>query len=420
MRILIILMLFFMALKADSVNATINIIKNIDTMPNIQIVQNGKGNMLSKIHKMLISDLRTTGHFNVYSNDEINGDIINSPDLLSIMESNKIDLLAQITFFEQNSKPVIELVLYDFRSKSFQTKQYTEQNLDYYPFLSHSIAIDINKYIKADSISWMNGYVVFAKYVSSGKTQIILSDYTFTYQKVLFSDGLNIFPKWSNEQKKEFYYTNIDRVATIYKYDISTGKRQKIMQSQGMAIVSDVSIDESKLLLTLAPNELSDIYLYDISSRNLTRLTTYGGIDVSGHFVNNDSAFAFISDRLGYPNVFLKSFSPGSPVEQLVFQGKNNNSISSNNNYIVYSSRESNDEYSLNTFNIYLISTDNEYVRRLSKSGINRLPKFSNNNDTIMFIKETNKETSVGIIRLSINKSFLFPLKGIKIQSFDW
>ncbi|MFG5109192.1 translocation protein TolB, partial [Campylobacter lari] len=124
-----------------------------------------------------------------------------------------------------------------------------------------------------------------------------------------------------------------------------------------MAIVSSVSKDGKKLLMTLSPNGDPDIYLYDVESGEKIQMTKYRGIDVSGNFIDNDTAMIFVSDRLGYPNVFTKKLEENAPIEQVVFHGKNNSSVTSHNNYVVYTSRETNNEFGPNVFNLYLIST---------------------------------------------------------------
>ena len=195
--------------------------------------------------------------------------------------------------------------------------------------------------------------------------------------------------------------------------------KTKITQSNGMIAASDVSKDGNKILLTMAPNDQSDIYLYDTVNKKFTRVTTFSGIDVNGNFIDNDSRVVFVSDRLGYPNIFATSVDGGA-VEQMVFHGKNNNSISTFKNYIVYSSRESVNEYAQKTFNLYLISTKSDYIRQLTAGGINTYPRFSSDGGSIIFIKNLDGSSAVGIIRVNENRIFQFPLKIGKLQSIDW
>ena len=104
----------------------------------------------------------------------------------------------------------------------------------------------------------------------------------------------------------------------------------------------------------------------------------------------------------------------------MVLQSKNNNSISTFKNYIVYSSRESVNEYAQKTFNLYLISTKSDYVRQLTAGGVNTYPRFSSDGGSIIFIKNLDGSSAVGIIRVNENRIFQFPLKIGKLQSIDW
>ena len=105
----------------------------------------------------------------------------------------------------------------------------------------------------------------------------------------------------------------------------------------------------------------------------------------------------------------------------MVFHGKNNNSVSTYQNYIVYSSREDGkSSFGTRDFNIYMISTQTDYIRQLTASGKNLYPRFSSDGQSVVFIKELGGQSSLGIIRVNENKSFQFPLKIGKIQSIDW
>ncbi len=53
-------------------------------------------------------------------------------------------------------------------------------------------------------------------------------------------------------------------------------------------------------------------------------------------------------------------------------------------------------------------------------NGKNIYPRFGSNGETVIYIKYLGSKTALGILRLSANRSFLFPLKVGKIQSIDW
>lgn len=416
MRFLLLILTHMTLFAAD---ATLDVIKTIQKIPSIEVAYHSSKQFeeAKKVYKILMGDLKVSNHFEV-----LDGEVYKKNDIdFTTLRTNKIDLLAHIEAREDSSGIKVTLRLYDINSSSLKiNKIYDIADRALYPFVAHRMAIDINDYIKAPSIAWMNRFVVLSEQRGSGTSDIIISDYTLTYLKPVIKGGLNIFPKWANAKQTEIFYTKYLKKPTIIKYNIYTGISQTILSSDGIAIVSDVSRDGTQLLLSLAPETQSDIFLYDLRTKKSTQLTKYSGIDVSGNFIANDTAMIFVSDRAGYPNIFAKKLEANAPVEQVVYHGKNNSSASSFGDYVVYTSRESANEFGLSVFNLYLISTKSDYIRRLTANGTNQLPRFSIDGGSIMFLKHTQNQSALGIIRLDYNRSYLFPLSGIKIQAFDW
>jgi len=87
---------------------------------------------------------------------------------------------------------------------------------------------------------------------------------------------------------------------------------------------------------------------------------------------------------------------------------------------VLYVSRDSDSEFGPNTFNIYMVSTQSDFIRQLTTTGKNLFPRFSASGDTVLFVKHYREESALGVIRLRYNKSFLFPLDAGRIQSIDW
>ncbi|EES89592.1 Tol-Pal system protein TolB [Helicobacter canadensis] len=420
--------LFLMSLSFvfanQNIDATLEVVKKFGNLPNILVQYTGKDynqrEYTLKVFKMLIADLKVTGHFAVQEGEGLSGAMAINFDEY---RKSKVDLVANVSAEVIRDGLIVNLQLYDVNAGNLVlNKEYKSSQLPAYPFLAHKLAVDINDYIKAPSVDWMQRMVVVSYYTKSGESEIISSDYTLTYKNTLISGGLNIFPKWANEEQSAFYYTKYLDKPTLFKFDLITGENKQILSSEGMLVASDVSKDSNRLLLTMAPNEQADIYLYDLSNGTLKKLTNYRGIDVSANFIEDEKRVMFISDRLGYPNVFAISVdgeSAGS-VEQMVFHGRNNNAANAYGNYIVYSSRETSEEFGSNTFNLYLVSTKSDFIRRLSANGVNQLPRFAKDGETIMYIKHENNQSALGIIRLNYNKTLLFPLRGGIIQSIDW
>ncbi len=418
------LILCIVAINLIAFDSTIQIVKELEKHPRLVVADAGslgiEDKTKRKLLKLLIGDLKVSAYFNV-DESYVKMNYMNNDGMATLANSG-VEIIAKTKIEkEQTGKLLASVKLINAKNGDLlYEKFYSISKTNRYPFLAHNIAIDINNYFGAPSISWMKNYIIFARYTSSGESEILVADYTLTFKKKIVSGGLNVFPKWANSKQDSFYYTSYNELnPTLYLLNVYTGKKRKIASSSGMIVCSDVSRDGSKLLVTMAPNDQPDIYLFDVASGSKKRLTTYRGIDVSGNFVDNDENIVFVSERLGYPNIFQKSINGGS-VEQMVYHGKNNSSCSSFGKYIVYSSRESKNSFGKNIFNLYLISTQTDFIRKLTTNGKNMYPRFADDGETVIFIKYIGNKSALGVLRLNANKSFLFPLNAGKIQSIDW
>lgn len=414
MKKLLLMFSFCVALFAS--DATTTIVNQGVSLPKI-VVQDASNlsdiNLQNQFFKLMVGDLKVGATFEVdgtYHKSSYDGDYTTNVGDSSLIVRYEVS-------GSRNSSMNLRTKVLDAKNGSvLYESKFDINNGSRYPFLAHKAVSEIVKQLGYSNVDWMNEMIIYAVYTSAADSAIFVADYTLTYQKSVVSGGLNIFPKWASSSQNEFYYTYYENklYPAIYKYNISNGIKTKILDGKGMLVVSDVSEDGSKLLVTDAPSDQPDIYLYSVSSGNKTKITDYPGIDVNGNFVDGDSRVVFVSDRLGYPNVFSTGLSGGS-VQQMVYHGKNNNSIDADGSYVVYSSREENRD-----FNLYLISTQTDYIRQLTAGGKNQYPRFSNDGGSIIFIKHSGSQSAVGIIRINENKSFQFPLKIGKLQSLDW
>jgi TolB protein len=415
------LLLFLLIIESlFAVDAELDVVRKSNIIPTIGILvtkNTTDANLGRKLKEVLEKDFLVSGHFNVEDTDTLEENL-NSEFNFSNPLLAKFDLIVSLEIKNTlNGSIAVDISLFDINTKELKSKnRYQVSKSARYPFLAHKIAIAVNNELKAPSIDWMDRFILFSRYTSSKKSEIVISDYTLTYQQVIVNGGLNVFPKWANKEQTSFYYTTYDNLyPTLIKQDLYSRKSEKVLQSDGMVVCSDVSNDGNKLLLTLAPNGQPDIYLYDLKSKEKTRITKYSGIDVGGNFLGNEDKIVFVSDRLGKANIFAQRIGSDN-VDRLVYQGKNNSQATTFNNYVVYSSREE----GKGGFNLYLISTDNEGMKKLTTQGANQFPKFSVDGESILYVNNTNGVSSLGIMRLSYNKHFLFSLKSGKIQSIDW
>jgi len=409
------LMLFASVFASD---ATIEVIKKAESLPIVAVEDASvsyNDTFKLKFFKTLVSDLNVLSIFNVDRHHRMT--YYNNVDVL--VENKDKDYILRYKMLEDDDGSLNLDAKLISHGETVLLKRYKVRDKKIYMFVAHTMAYDINKFMGLPSVEWMKRKVIFSRMKSPKKSEIIIADYTLSYQHVVVKQGFNVFPKWANKKQTAFYYTMLDGVKPTLKYvDVKTRTNKTILSSDGMIVCSDVSEDPKKLLLTMAPQGQPDIYLYNVDTKRYKKITSFSGIDVNGQFLGQDN-IVFVSNRLGYPNIFSKNILTGE-VEQMLYYGKSNSSCSVNGEYIVYKARETSSAFSRNTFNLHLISTKTDFIRRLTAVGVNEFPRFSKDGDAILFIKNYKSQSSLGIIRLNHNKNYLFPLKSGRIQSMDW
>jgi TolB protein len=363
----------------------------------------------SKLFKLLLTDLKMSGHFVVDTQLRR----ASFDDALLPVELHDREYLLKYSYARNATQLKVKLIRTADSTVMFQNA-YSINVAGRYPFLAHNAIVDINKALGYEDISWMKRNILFSKYTSSGKSEIWIADYTLSFSSLLVRGGLNLFPKWANSNQSAFYYTSYnDTLPTLYKVSMSSGKRKRVISSQGMLVASDVSADGSKILLTMAPNGQPDIYEYNVNSGSKKRLTHFRGIDVNGKYLGDESRIAFVSDRVGRANIYTKSIGSRS-VSRAAHYGNDNSSCDASGQYLLYSVREGGSN------NIYLGSANSSYVRPLTSSGKNRLPRFSTDGKVILYIKKNGGRNLIGYMNLATKQSALFKMQSGKIQSIDW
>lgn len=402
MKKIILFLLVFLGISWAE-DPIIDVINKAEVLPKIIIKDNSKLddlNLKRSFYNILINDLKVSSNFEI------------------VEQANESSNYVFEYILSRNGNALSLNVIIKAGGNEKSNQTYTLNSVEQYPFLAHKSVKESVGALGLSPVEWMDHKILIARNSSSKKSQIIVADYTLTYQKVIVDGGLNLFPKWGNKEQTVFYYTAYDHeMPTLYRYDLNTNKANKILSSGGMVVASDVNSEGNKLLVTMAPKDQPDVYLYDLNSKNLKQLTNYSGIDVNGNFIGEDqSKVVFVSDRLGYPNIFIQDLNNNS-AEQVVFHGRNNSAVSTYKDFLVYSSREPNQA---GVFNIYLMSINSDYIRQLTANGKNLFPRFSSDGGSIVFIKYLGAQSALGVIRVNANKTFYFPLKVGKIQSIDW
>jgi len=405
------IVLIFLSLTLWGVDTTLEVTKAVgeENLPKL-VIENSSGELEfngQKFHKMMSADMKVIALFDV--NDSYSTQSFESA-------TNRSDMGYTLRYRLSNDgsggyKADVRLLQ---NNDNLFAKTYFLKQQEMLVFLAHSIAYDINTKMGGTPVEWMKRKVLLVRSKGARHSEIIATDYTLAYQRVVLSGGMYGFAKWANREQTDFYYTSLsDFSPTIYRVNLASGVKTFVVSSDGMAVCSDVSEDGKKLLLTLAPKGQPDVYLYNLVTNEKKRLTDYSGIDVNGQFMENDS-IAFVSNRFGKPNVFAQKIG-SSAVSQLLFEGRNNSSFSAYHQFVVYKTRDEG-----GAFDLHLASLGTNGIKQLTTSGNNDYPRFSYDGEAILHIKHERSRSLVGIIRLGLDKSFTFPLHIGRIQSLDW
>ena len=410
MRFILIVLLTFNLFADDAV---LNIEKDVEAKASLSLVEDastsGSTTNHAKMFKLLVTDLGLSGHF------IIDKELRRMPfsDGILPVELHSREYVLKYSYARSGTQLRVKLIRATDNVIVYQNN-YSINVAARYPFLAHNAAIEINRALGFEDISWIKRNILFSKYTASGKSEIWIADYTLNFASVLVRGGLNLFPKWANPSQSAFYYTSYNAVyPTLYKVSMQSGARQKVLASQGMLVASDVSRDGSRVLLTMAPFGQPDIYEYNVNSGSKKRLTSFSGIDVNGKYIGDESRIAFVSDRTGRANIYTQAIGSRS-VSRAAHYGNNNSSCDAFGQYLLYTVREGRFN------NVYLGSINSSYVRPLTSSGSNTLPRFSTDGKVVLYIKQKAGRNSIGYMNLATKQSALFKMQSGKIQSIDW
>lgn len=187
-KILLLLSLVFCSVFAQ-VDANLEVVKKTNALPKILVsvaTDTLEIETLNKIKKNLADDLSVSGHFEVVSVNSVTS-YENMPDIIGLSNQG-INLYLNLSAKKEADSYTLMTKLYDINSRTLiLEKNFATTQEDRYVFLAHKAAISTNAFFKAPSIDWMEKFVVFSTYTTSGAADIMIGDYTLTYKKTVVS-----------------------------------------------------------------------------------------------------------------------------------------------------------------------------------------------------------------------------------------
>ena len=200
------------------------------------------------------------------------------------------------------------------------------------------------------------------------------------------TDGsyLVMTPRFSTNSQEITYMALRDTGASLYLFNIETGRQETIGKFPGMVFAPRFSPDGGKVAFSVEKGGNSDIYVMDLRSRASTRLTTDPSIDTSPSFSPDGSKIVFNSDRGGSPQLYVMN-ADGTGVHRLSFgEGRYTTPVWSPRGDFIAFTRQNGQE-----FHIGVMRPDGSDERILTTSYLDEGPTWAPNGRVLMFFRDT-------------------------------
>jgi TolB protein len=191
-------------------------------------------------------------------------------------------------------------------------------------------------------------------------------------------------PRFSMSNQQITYMALRDTGATLYLFDIETGRQETLGKFPGMVFAPRFSPDGAKVAFSVERGGNSDVYVMDLRSRQSTRLTTDPSIDTSPSFSPDGSKLAFNSDRGGSPQIYVMN-ADGSNAHRISFgPGRYTTPVWSPRGDFIAFTKQTGGE-----FHIGVMKPDGSDERVLTSSFLDEGPTWAPNGRVLMFFRES-------------------------------
>jgi TolB protein len=191
-------------------------------------------------------------------------------------------------------------------------------------------------------------------------------------------------PRFSTNDQEITFMALRDSGASIYLFNIQTGRQETLGHFSGMVFAPRFSPDGTKVALSVAKGGNTDVYVMDLRSREVRRLTTDPGIDTSPSFSPDGAHIVFNSDRGGSPEIYVMG-ADGSGQHRISFgDGRYTSPVWSPRGDLIAFTKQTGQ-----TFHIGVMNADGTNEHILTTSYLDEGPTWAPNGRVIMFSRET-------------------------------
>ncbi len=190
-------------------------------------------------------------------------------------------------------------------------------------------------------------------------------------------------PRFSSTSQEITYMVLRDDGASVYLFNLETGRRESLGHYSGMVFAPRFSPDGSKVAFSVEQGGNTDIFVMDLHNRATQRLTTDPSIDTSPCFSPDGSKIVFNSDRGGSPQLYEMN-ADGSDQHRISFgDGRYTDPVWSPTGDMIAFTKQTG-----SSFHIGVMKPDGSGERILTTSYLDEGPTWAPNGRVIMFFRE--------------------------------
>ena len=197
-------------------------------------------------------------------------------------------------------------------------------------------------------------------------------------------DSIVMTPRFSPTSQEITYMALRPDSASVYLFNLESGRREALGSFQGMVFAPRFSPDGGRVAFSVERGGNSDIYVMNLSNRSSVRLTSDPAIDTSPSFSPDGSKITFNSDRSGSPQIYVMGADGSNPRRISFGTGRYTTPVWSPTGEFIAFTKQTGGE-----FHIGVMRPDGSDERLLTSSYLDEGPTWAPNGRVLMFSRET-------------------------------
>lgn len=370
-------------------------------VPGLHPENEGGEKLDRRIAEVIATDLEISAIFNVINPDAYLEKITEKsfePRGISFSDWKMIgaDSLVAGTVRVDGDRLSVELRLFDVSTGKMLTGKRYSGPSGRYDMIAHKFTNEI-LYQYTGVYGVFDSEIAFAAKKGNGK-EIFVVDLSGKKMRQITGNGsINMFPRWSPDGYKLAYLSYRKKRPYVYMRNFLTGSDKLLFRYGGFKSPGSFSPDGSSIFLSISVKGNADIFKFRFKDEELGKVVSNHSIDVSPSVSPDEERVAFVSDRSGYPQIYVKEL-PTGPERRVSFAGYYSTSPtwSPAGERIAFSSM------SEGKFSIYTVKPDGSDLREIvSGNGSCEDPSFSPDGRYIVYIFRKKGYSEMRIINVT-------------------